>query len=514
MGNVNTNYTAAAVDVGSNYLKISIYNIDNTGSADIVDQAVKPTNIGRDTFSTGKISVDTIQKTCSDMKKFSEMMKEYKIKRCRAVSTSGIREATNRQYILQQIKLHTGINVEVINISQERFYVMKALKYKTFGMEFAKKDATLIVNITTGYVEVSLFDSGNLSFTEHVHIGSLRVKETLDSLRDGTLDFSDITEQYIESKLYFAKSNITKFKIKNFIALGGELHTMQKLAGEIYGEKYSGDNRMDRGIFKKLYKKVKKMSTDQFFFEYGIPKRKSHLLLPTVIIFHSFFNMTGAGSIYMPDVDLGLGIVYDIADHIFGFKRQESLINDILSSAQFISHKYRVNEAHADYVEKISTSIFTQTRRFHKLGEREKLYLQVSSRLHDVGNFIDISGHENQSYNIIISQDILGFSRRELSIIANTAKYHSSMVPSENDYGYFILDSRDRMIVSVLSAILKLSEALDASHLQKIQDIKLASSGNKLYFNIISGEDLTLEEWEFKKNSLFFEEVLGIKPVI
>ncbi len=58
-------------------------------------------------------------------------MKEYKIKNYKAVSTSGIREAENKQYILEQIHLRTGIEVESINISQERFYIMKALRYNT-----------------------------------------------------------------------------------------------------------------------------------------------------------------------------------------------------------------------------------------------------------------------------------------------------------------------------------------------------------------------------------------------
>ncbi len=49
---------------------------------------------------------------------------------------------------------------------------------------------------------------------------------------------------------------------------------------------------------------------------------------------------------------------------------------------------------------------------------------------------------------------------------------------------------------------------------KKIQSIKLVLKNNMLYFNITSNDDLGLEEWNFNKRANFFEEVLGVKPII
>ncbi|MCH3965237.1 MAG: exopolyphosphatase [Clostridium sp.] len=513
MKNIKPTQTVAVIDVGSNYLRMATADIDNAGNIKILEDVIKPTNIGKDTFSNGRISVETIHKTCDDIKGFSQIMRDYKIKHYKAVSTSGIREASNRQYILQQIRLRTGIQVEIINTSQERFYIMKALRYETSNTDALAAKTTLVVNISTGSVEASIFNDGNLKFTEHVKIGSLRVKEALDELEYSAPDFTKLTEQYIESKLYWAKSNIGEFKIKNFIALGGELSTIIKLIKKA-GKTSVSTNFISKDDFDRLYKKIKTMSNDQIVFEYGLSKQKIDLLIPTILIFNNFLKMTESPKIYTPDITLRLGVLYDLSDEIFKFPRKISSTNDILSSIFYICDKYRINKTHATYVEKISLSIFDQTLKIHKLGERERLYLQISSRLHDVGGFIDIANHENQSYNIIICQDIMGFSYRELSIIANITKYHSSMVPDEDDYNYFILNDKDKMIVSILSAIIKMAEALDTSHLQKIEELKLSKSNNTLYFNVASNDDLSLEEWNFNKRANFFEEVLGVKPII
>ena len=70
------------------------------------------------------------------------------------------------------------------------------------------------------------------------------------------------------------------------------------------------------------------------------------------------------------------------------------------------------------------------------------------------------------------------------------------------------------MVVSTLAAILKLSEALDISHVQKIKDIKLLGTRDSMFFNIKSEGDIILEEWNFSKHVDFFEEVIGVKPII
>ncbi|WP_446898352.1 Ppx/GppA phosphatase family protein [Clostridium sp. LBM24168] len=513
MKNIKPNQTVAVIDVGSNYLRMIAADIDNTGNINILEDVIKPTKIGKDTFSNGRISVETIHKTCEDIKGFSQIMKDYRIKHYRAVSTSGIREASNRQYILQQIRLRTGIQVKIINTSQERFYIMKALRYETSNTDILTSKTTLVVNISTGSVEASIFEDGNLKFTEHTQIGSLRVKEALDELEYAAPNFTKLTEQYIESKLYWSKFNIENFKIKNFIALGGELSTIIKLIKKAK-KTSAATNFILKNDFKKLYEKIKTMSNDQIVFEYGLSKQKIDLLIPTILIFYNFLEMTESEKIYTPNITLRLGVLYDLSDEIFKFPRKDSSTNDILSSILYICNKYKINKTHANYVEKISLSIFDQTLKIHKLGERERLYLQIASRLHDVGGFIDITNHENQSYNIMISQDIMSFSYKELTIIANITKYHSSMVPDENDYSYFILDDKNKMIVSILSAILKMAEALDTSHLQKIEELKLSKSNNVLYFNVTSNDDLSLEEWNFNKRANFFEEVLGVKPVI
>ncbi|WP_411680864.1 exopolyphosphatase [Clostridium thailandense] len=508
--------TIAAIDLGSNYLRMSIAEISTDKSIKLLEEVIKPTNIGKDTFTSRKISIQTMHETCNYLKGFSQLLKDYKVKFYKAVSTSGIREAENKQYILEQIRLRTGLNVECINTAEERLFMLKAIDYNS---NLDSLDRALIVNITSGVVEVSIYEKGQLKFTEEAKIGSLRLRETLGELESKTTDFPSIMEQFIENKIYSIKSTIESLDIKYLIGLGGELKTIFTIINtksSMKNQKCSMEKEsfIKREDFIELYKHIQNMTNDQIRFAYGISYKTAELLLPSILIFYCFLKITKSKNIQIPMASLREGILYDLSEKLIDIDKRKESIKHIISSVWYIGEKYGIDKKHAAFVENIALSIFDQTKKLHKLEEKERLYLQIASILHDVGIFIDASNHCIQSYNIIQSQNIIGFSNRDLHLTANIARYHSEEIPNQSHKNYYVLCDQDRMKVSILSAILRLAEALDISHLQKIEELNLSEDRDLLYFNLSAKDDIILEEWNFINNSNFFEEVFGVKLLI
>lgn len=502
---------AAAIDVGSNTIRMIIAQITPKGEVLLLEDLRKPTNIGKDTFSYGRVQVETIHHTCDVLEGFSRLMRDYRIKKYRAVGTSGIREADNREYVLEQIRLKTGLTVEVINNAQERFLMFKAIRDYLPDDKSSDK-GTLIVDIRSGGVEISAYSKGSLKFTEYIKVGSLRLREILADLEQMTLDFPSIMEEFIESRIDFLKGIIKQMNINNFIGLGGELRTITRLCSE--HEHVSEEKYIKSKTLAKLYSRVHKMTTDQIIEEYGLPRNQAEILLPSVILFYSFLAMTEAEGINTPLVSLRNGLMADMADEALNTPGKESSLNDVISSVWYIGQKYSIDRIHCANVEKLALSIFDRMIKIHRLGERERFYLRVAAILHDIGKYVNLNQHDIHSYNIIRFQDIMGFSNRELNLVANIARYHSEEIPQQAHENYRVLSDRDQIIVSKLAVMLKLAEALDISHNQKIDNIEIHTSGNELHFIVRTSEDILLEEWSFSAHITFFEEVMGIKPVI
>jgi exopolyphosphatase/guanosine-5'-triphosphate,3'-diphosphate pyrophosphatase len=504
----------AAIDVGSNYLSMSVADVSSDGEVRVIEDMIKPTNIGRDTFAEGRVAVDTIHETCATLKGFAQLIKDYHIKKLyKAVSTSGIRETENREYVLEQVRLQTGLDVDIINSAQERFFIYKALRNYLRGGDLLRSQPTLIVSIRSGGVEISIYDAGSLKFTEYIKLGSLRLREHLAGLEVMTIDFPRVMEEFIDSKIYLLRATIKDLNIKQFIALGGEeLHSIYRLC--VGSDSQDGSNLISRGLLADLYKKMSDMNSDQIMNTYGLSRKGSDTLLPTLILLHSFIKMTEAQDLSAPRISLRQGMLRDMADNMFNTPGRQESLDDVISLVWNIAEKYGVDRMHASCVEQTALTIFDQTWKLHRLDARERLYLQVAAILHDSGNYAGLSNHELNSYNSIRICNIMGLSDNELNLIANIARYHADDIPSHKDDNYTAFRPKNRIAISKLAAILKLAESLDSSHRQKIKQVEVQFSQDLAIFNIYSSQDTLLEEWGFMNHAEFFEEVMGVRPTL
>lgn len=503
---------AAAIDIGSNRIRMVIAQIDREGRISILEELRQSTNIGKDTFTYGKISPQVIHETCDILKKFVMKMQEYRVENVRAVATSGIREAENKSFVLEQIRMKTGFEVEVINNAEERFLTAKAIKYyMPEGHQDARKKV-LLVNIGSGGLEVSSFVDKKLKGTYYLKLGSLRLKEILSDIENITLHFPSIMEEFIEAKMLPVKNHIESLDIDGFIALGSGVNTILGLSdSKKVGER---NEIIQKTEIDRIYGEIFSKTAIQISKKHDIVHSEAQVLLPSVMIFKKLLDMTSAKFMYAPWVSLRHGILVDTMDKSYKYGINKSLDEDIISSTRYIGEKYNYEKVHSEYVERLALSIFDQTKKLHKLKKNHRKYLQVASILHDVGKIMSYENHNMNSYNIIKAQNIIGFSNREVEIIANIARYHGEEEPKPYHDTFERLGFADQIVVAKLSAILKLADALDKSHAQKVEELKISGRDEELVFKIKSKKDTFLEKWTFIQKTRLFEEVMGTRIII
>ena len=121
----------------------------------------------------------------------------------------------------------------------------------------------------------------------------------------------------------------------------------------------------------------------------------------------------------------------------------------------------------------------------------------------------------DSSYNIIMSNEIIGLSHIEREMVALIAKYNTAVLPS---YDELVMESslsaEQYLTVSELTAIVRLANALDRSHLQKIQSIRAVLKERELQLSLTVGRDFTLEQGLCQDKLDFFNEVFSIQPII
>lgn len=489
--------TFAAISIGSYELEMKIFEMSSKGGIREVDRISHVIELGKDTYNQDKISFEMVDKLCDILYDFSRIMKGYKVKAYKACATSAIREALNSKSVLDRVRVRTGLDVELLSNSEQRFLSYKAFAVNEKRLSDLDKREMLLVDIGAGSAQVTLFDHGELSITQNIRLGVLRIREVLASLAANADQYTDILEEYIDNDLdTFTKIFITQHKITDIVGIGENMSYVN-LAG-------SDKMYVTKKEFVKVYDELIGKNEEELSQTLDIPENHASLIMPSLMLFKQLFNFTDAKYLWTPDVRLCDGIAMDYAQKNNLIKIKHDFNEDILSATRKIARRYQCNEKHTRFVESAALVLFDAMKKLHGLGNRERLILQMAAILHDVGKYVSLMYPSEASFNIILTTEIIGISHEERTMVANIVKYNVL----DLDYQEMSLTA------SKLTSILRLANALDRSHKQKMKDLRATLEGNKLILSTSTYEDMTLEYGLFEEKTELFREIYGVKPVI
>lgn len=501
--------TFAAIYVGSSEIALKVYQISSKKNFKQIDYISKIIELGKDTYSKGYLTTESIKQVCDILNGFKKKLKEYQITEYRAYATSAVREAENSEIVLDAIKRTTNIEVTVLSNSEQRYINFKGLvaRYENFHQVVSKN--TAFIDVGAGSVQVSLFDKNNMVVTENMHIGAVRVRDYVSIMGNKSGRLDKVISDYVENDIVtFRNIYLNDKEIKNIVAVGEVANAVKKIVPEL-----NIDDKIKREQFDAIYNRIVSMPPQELSERYGIPYERATLMLPNIIIYQSFLNNCKAEEIYVPKVDFCDGILASYMDEGSRTVFEHNFEDDIIASAQAISKKYKSNKNHIEKTAEYALKIFDAVKKPYGLGKKERLQLHIASLLHECGNYISMQNGAVNSAYIVENTEIIGLSHKERMEVANIIKYNVLYLPSKEKISS-ILDGCDYMTIAKLTSILRLANILDKSHTQKIEDVSITIKDEQLIISAKTYEDISLEAGLFEARADFFEKVYGIRPVL
>ena len=209
------------------------------------------------------------------------------------------------------------------------------------------------------------------------------------------------------------------------------------------------------------------------------------------------------------DASLRAGMLLDLADRGDG-SSTEDFERQVLASAEALGQRYRFDRAHGRHVAMLADRLFDELRDEHGLGDAQRLLLQVAALLHDVGIYVSLRAHHKHSQYLLAASQIFGLSDDETAIVANIARYHRRRrCRSETHLPVRGARSRGPLIVNKLAAILRVANALDAEHLQKVRGLRLVRRDTTWMLELDGAGDLTMERLAATARADLFVETFG-----
>lgn len=503
--------TFAAIDVGSFEVSLKIVEFSGKNLSKVLEHIRRRIDLGGDAYVDGKIGSDRLDELCRTLNEFSAIMKTYKVSAYKAYGTSAIREANNTRIILDQIKQRTGIKIDVLSNSEQRFLHYKAIAFTGESFKNVIKEGTAIVDIGGGSIQISLFDKDVLVATQNIKLGVLRVQEWLNQMNIKSGQMESLVDEIASSqlntfkKLYLKDSNIkTLIVVDDYLSLWIARTTRESGKTPV----------VNLEEYERFLGLLRNAPLQEVARRLGISEEAAGLTAVSACIVNRLLKLMGAEKIWAPGVSLCDGIAYEYAEKNKIMLCDHDFEKDIVACALNISKRYMGSRKRAETLESITMTIFDSMKKVHGLGSRERFYLRIAAILHDCGKYISMMDIGETSYHIIMATEIIGLSHMEREIVANVVRYNHSPFVYYNNMQSKSMSNEAYLVIAKLTAILKVANGLDRSHKQKLKGVKAVLRDEELILTLDSQEDITLEKGLFGKRARFFKEVFNIQPVI
>lgn len=301
---------------------------------------------------------------------------------------------------------------------------------------------------------------------------------------------------------------IDQGSLKGVIATGGNIESLALLAGCEPDDR--GVSRLPMNELRRLIKLLSRMPIADRIGELGLRDDRADVILPAAMIYGRVAGLGGADEILVPHVGVKEGVLLDLVDDMSGpAVRATRLEQGALHGALALGRRFQLDETHARHVARLSLSLFDQLQELHGLGPDDRRILLVAAVLHDTGQFISYRKHHKHSLYLVYNSDVPGLSRDERPLAALIARYHRRAEPKDEHFLYADLDEADRARVCRLSAILRVADALDREHLQRVSKVSVKLGENDVLLEVEARGDLLLEHWAFLKKARMFTSVFG-----
>ena len=502
--------TFAAIDIGSYEVSMKIFELSKKIGFRELNDVRYSLELGKGVYSNGKLDTQMLDVLCETLNDFKRMMQDFGVVEYRACGTSALRELANPLIVVEQIYRRTGFKVEILSNAEQHFLGYKSIAAIERGFKKMIQKGTAILDVGGGSLQVSLFDKDALVTTQSLKMGSLRIRQRLQELEKTTIHYDKLVEEFIRNDLTnFQRLYLKDRDIKNVILMGDFITDM------IFQEEMK-DKIITRNEFMKRYEDTVDKTEDVLAQEMEIDPEYASLVVPTMVVCRSFIDIFQAEALWAPGVSLLDGIAYDYAEKKKFIRSVHNFENDILVTSKNIAKRYSSSKSHIQGTMNLCLNIFDSMKKVHGMGKRERLLIQIAALLHDCGKYISMGNVSECSYQIIMSTEIIGLSSLERKMIAYAVRYNTTAFVYYDEIQMLGagIDRESYIKIAKMTAILRLANAMDRSHCQKVKGIKTVLKDRELQMVMDSSQDISLELGLLQDKVAFFEEVFGIRLVI
>lgn len=500
----------AAIDVGTNSIRLVVAELERDGNYRVLDEEREMTRLGAGLDATGRLSAESMERSIEALSNMKAIADGFQVRALRAMGTSAVREASNGDEFRREVQRRVGLNVEVAEADTEARLVFQS------AVRHFKLDGTLtaVVDIGGGSVELVLAAETVVERVYSLPLGAVRVTEAFglsDRLED---DQWDRLRRNVDRSFKEAIGKLP-FQPDTMIGSGGTFSTIAEMI------RFRREGRSDTvhgylmtvAEVRQLLRQLGRMTLAERRQAPGLTPARADIIVAGLAVVVRLAKYLGVHQILVNDRGvrdgLLLSMISGIVDQPIGTR---SAPTDRMEWVRQFARTCRSDEAHCEHVALLARRVFDDLQGRFELPPESRDLLTAAALLHDVGYLINHARHHKHAYHLVMHGELVGFSSREMEVIANVARYHRRAMPKKSHENFARLAAADRRLVRRLASILRIADGLDRTHTARIRHVRCSVDGDVVQFQLDADSDPHVEVWYAEGKSDLFVRAFGLTP--
>jgi exopolyphosphatase/guanosine-5'-triphosphate,3'-diphosphate pyrophosphatase len=506
--------TLAAVDIGTNSVHGVVARMTSGDAGprfEILEREKEVVRLGSSPGDMRELSDDAISRAVAALDRFRQVAAVHDAP-ITAVATSAVREAENRDELIDRAWDEAGVHVNVISgVEEARLIHLGVLQaVPVFDQRL------LLCDIGGGSTELLVGQRGSVLAARSLKLGAIRLTRRFfdgNLVHPGALD---ACRRHVRSTIAPFAREVRRLEVEVAVGSSGTVAALAEMAA------VRSTGSRPRSV-SNLVLTVEQL--DSLVAELagapdaeararlpGLDANRADIILGGAVILEQVVHELRLDQLVVSDFALREGVLLDTwqrrhggsLHHLSDLRRQS-----VLDLAGLMDEDL----PHSAQVARLALELFDATRARHGLGDAARETLEAAALLCNVGLFLSHAQHHKHSYYVIRGTDRLaGFTDEEVERIALVARYHRKSDPKPGHPEFAALDDDAQAEVRALAGIVRVAIGLDRNHAARVQGVHVEDSGERLIVSAtpMPDEDISLELYAAAARAGLLEAALGV----
>lgn len=490
------------VDIGSNTIRLCLYTEKRAGRFKEIAN-MKVTARLRGYFDqAGNLSSDGIKLLIKALTSFEDIIKHHQVNKVIAVATAAIRQAKNRDEVLQLIRQQTDINVRLLSEDEEAYFGLLAVLNSTSFTE------GITVDIGGGSTEVTYFHNRNLVHSHSFPFGSLSLKQRFIKGKTPT----DQELHHLQAFLAEQISSLPWLKGRKvpIIGIGGSARNMGKVDQAMCQYPLDGLHlyEMNSARIEMVLAHLRPLSFDLLQKVEGLSKERADTIIPALEVFNILMFTVQAPTFIISRKGLRDGLFLEEVMRSY----ETSIYPNVIEEGLFeLANDYEIDQEHVLHVTKVAAMILKELEKNDVVHYKSQEVKDMKRAAHVfyLGEYINGESASQHTFYLLANKELDGLSHRDRLKLALIASFKSKSTFKQYIKPFREWFTPEEQSICMLSgAILKLAYGLHSSKRDLVESILIDQTRTGLFMEITCKADWFADAEQALKQAKHLEKAL------